>query len=272
MSLEKKQFNSLRRGRINTRAESRKQLVVRNNLEKRFYKNLNTLFRKFLNVQLYLYKEFGIYENDIAIQSLNEDFMPLMLNQYRRTFKVMYKLNEDNYYNDKKADDVFIFGRSSDFETVVNEYFKTRQLILAGITTRMANRISRLIEKGRADNLTLPQIAKLVSDTYLPISRSRAALIARTETHNAASFANHSYHKTVEEDLGVKMLKKWVATSDGRTRPAHASANGQIVDMNEDFIVGGMPMGYAGDSKGGVANVINCRCVIIYADERDMES
>jgi len=272
MSLEKKQFNSLRRGRINTRAESRKQLVVRNNLEKRFYKNLNTLFRKFLNVQLYLYKEFGIYENDIAIQSLNEDFMPLMLNQYRRIFKVMYKLNEDNYYNDKKADDVFIFGRSSDFETVVNEYFNSRQLILAGITTRMANRISRLIEKGRADNLTLPQIAKLVSDTYLPISRSRAALIARTETHNAASFANHSYHKTVEEDLGVKMLKKWVATSDGRTRPAHASANGQVVDMNEDFTVGGMPMGYAGDPKGGVANVINCRCVIIYADERDMES
>ena len=271
MSLEKKQFNSLRRGRINTRAESRKQLVVRNNLEKRFYKNLNTLFRKFLNVQLYLYKEFGIYENDIAIQSLNEDFMPLMLNQYRRTFKVLYKLNEDNYYNDKKADDVFIFGRSSDFETVVNEYFNSRQLILAGITTRMANRISRLIEKGRADNLTLPQIAKLVSDNYLPISRSRAALIARTETHNAASFANHSYHKTVEQDLGLKMLKKWVSTSDARTRPAHASANGQIVDMNEDFTVGGMPMGYAGDSKGGAANVINCRCVIIYADERDME-
>ena len=271
MSLEKKQFNSLRRGRINTRAESRKQLVVRNNLEKRFYKNLNTLFRKFLNVQLYLYKEFGIYENDIAIQSLNEDFMPLMLNQYRRTFKVLYKLNEDNYYNDKKADDVFIFGRSSDFETVVNEYFISRQLILAGITTRMANRISRLIEKGREDNLTLPQIAKLVSDNYLPISRSRAALIARTETHNAASFANHSYHKTVEEDLGLKMLKKWVSTSDGRTRPTHAAANGQIVDMNEDLTVGGMPMGYAGDPKGGVANVINCRCVIIYADERDME-
>ena len=43
------------------------------------------------------------------------------------------------------------------------------------------------------------------------------------------------------------MLKKWVATSDGRTRPAHAAASGQIVDMNEDFTVGGMPMGYAGD-------------------------
>jgi hypothetical protein len=40
--------------------------------------------------------------------------------------------------------------------------------------------------------------------------------------------------------------------------------------MNEDFIVGGVPMEYAGDPKGGASNVINCRCVIIYADERDM--
>ena len=135
MKLNQKRFNTLRRGRINTRAESRKQLVLRNNLEKRFYKNLTTLFRKFLNVQLFLYKEFGIYENDIAIQSLNEDFMPLMLNQYRRTFQVMYKSNEENYYDSQKADEAFVFGRSTDFERVVNEYFNSRQLILAGITT-----------------------------------------------------------------------------------------------------------------------------------------
>ena len=170
----------------------------------------------------------------------------------------------------RKADEAFVFGRSVDFEAVVNEYFAGRQLILAGISERMATRISRIIEQGRADDLTLPQIAKLVSDKFLPISRSRAALIARTETHNAASFANHAYHLTVEKDLGTKMLKKWVATSDGRTRPAHVSANGQIVDMSEDFLVGGLPMGYAGDSKGGAANVVNCRCVIVYADERDM--
>lgn len=271
MQLNRKEFNSFRQGRISAARESRKQLVLRNNLEKRFYRTLSTLFRKFVNTQLYLYKEFGIYEESIAEQRLNEDFIPLVMSHYKRVFKAIYKYNEDNYMMDRKAEEAFVFGRSIDFETVVNKYFNSRQLILAGISTRMANRISRLIEKGRADNLTLPQIAKLVSDTYLPISRSRAALIARTETHNAASFANHSYHKTVEEDLGIKMLKKWVATNDARTRSAHSSANGQIVDMSEDFTVGGVPMGYAGDSKGGVANVINCRCVIIYADERDME-
>ncbi len=271
MKLNQKRFNTFRQRSISNRAETRRQLALRNNLEKRFFKRLNTLFRKFLNVQLHLYKQYGLYNEDVAIQSLNEDFMPLILTHYRRTFQVIYKSNEDKYFGNQKQD-AFVFGRSTDFESVVENYFNSRQLILTGITTRMANRISKLIEQGRADNLTLSEIAKLVSSKFLPISRSRASLIARTETHNAASFANHSYHQKVEADLGVKMLKKWVATSDGRTRPAHASANGQIVDMNEDFIVGGVPMGYAGDSKGGVANVINCRCVIIYADERDMES
>ena len=66
------------------------------------------------------------------------------------------------------------------------------------------------------------------------------------------------------------MLKKWVATNDARTRTAHSLASGQIVDMNEDFTVDGTPMSYAGDPKGGAKNVINCRCIIIYADEEDM--
>lgn len=270
MQPQRKQFNQFRQRRVSTRNESRRQLVIRNNLEKRFYRTLNSLFRKFLNVQLYRYSEFGIFEEAIAEQDLNEDFIPLVFSQYRRIFKVMYKGNEDKYMTERK-EDAFVFGRNVDFEEVVTQYFNGRQLILAGITSRMANRISKLIEQGRADNLTLPQIAKLVSDKFLPISRSRAALIARTETHNAASFANNSYHVTVADDLGISMKKKWVATSDGRTRPAHAAANGQVVDINEDFIVGGVNMDYAGDPKGGAANVVNCRCVIVYADERDME-
>lgn len=271
MNLNHKRFNSFRQRSISNRAETRRLLAIRNNLEKRFYKRLNTIFRKFLNTQLYLYKEFGIYDEGIAVKSLNEEFMPVILNHYRKIFQVTYKSNEDKYFGNQKQE-AFVFGRSTDFEELVENYFNTRQLVLSGITARMSTRISNLIEQGRADNLTLDEIARLVSSKFLPISRTRSALISRTETHNAASFANNSYHKQVEKDLGIKMLKKWVATNDARTRSTHASANGQIVDMNEDFIVGGMPMSYAGDPKGGAVNVINCRCVIIYADEQDMET
>lgn len=270
MKVQAKRLNTFRQGRISTRGESRKQLVLRNNLEKRFYRNLNTLFRKFLNTNLFLYKEYGIYESNIAQQNLNEDFFPFILAHYKRIFKTIYRYNEERYDYLRKQEEAFVFGRSTDFEAIVNQYFTSRQLVLAGITERMATRIGNLIEQGRADNLTLPQIAQSVSSKFLPISRSRAALISRTETHNAASFANHSYHLTVERDLGVKMLKQWVATNDGRTRSAHSAANGQTVDMSEDFIVGGVPMGFAGDSRGGASNVINCRCVIVYADERDL--
>ena len=269
MRLQQKRFHSFRQRRINDRAETRRQLALRTKLERRLSKRLNTLFRKFVNVQLHLYREFGIYEESVANRNLNEEFMPVILVHYRRIFQVVYKANEDKYFNNQKQE-ALVFGRSTDFEALVENYFNSRQLVLTGITAKLSARISRLIEQGRADNLTLPEIAKLVSSKFLPISRSRASLIARTETHNASSFANHSYHRKLKDDTGIKMMKKWVATNDARTRSFHASANGQIVDMDEDFIVNGMPMGYAGDPRGGVANVINCRCVIVYADERDM--
>ena len=262
---------SFRQGRVNARAEARTQLIIRNNLEKRFYKRMNTLLRKFLNVQLYLYTEYGISNAEVAAQAFNEDFIPLIQSHYKRVFQAVYKNNEDKYMSDRKAD-TFVFGTSIDFEAVVSNYFMTRELVLAGVGLRMALRISNLIESGRANGLTLPQIAREVSTKFTAISRGRAALIARTETHNAASFANHAYHLTAEKNLGTKMLKQWVSTNDARTRSAHSIANGQSVDMNEDFIVGGVAMGYAGDSKGGARNVINCRCIIIYADEADVVS
>lgn len=268
MKSTNKSFNTFRQGRISARREARKQLLLRNNLEKRFNRRLKTLYRKFLNTSLYLYKEFGIYETEIAAQRLNEEFMPLILSHYKKIFLAIYKNNEQKYYDEKQ--EAFVFGRSIDFEAVVNEYFATRQLILAGISNSIATRISKLIEDGRADNLTLPQIAKNVSDKFLPIGRSRAAMIARTETHNAASFSNHSYFKTTQANLGISMVKKWVATNDARTRQAHSIANGQTVAMDEKFTVGGVEMDYAGDSSGGAKNVINCRCVIIYADEQDI--
>ena len=192
MKREAKRLNTFRQGRVNKRAEVRRQLAIRNNLEKRFYKRLNTLFRKFGNVQMFLFKQYGIYEPSIAERALAEDLFPLMLSHYRRVFLTIYRSNESKYDMNRKDEEAFVFGRSIDFEALVTSYFATKQLVLQGITARMASRISKLIEQGRADNLTLPQIAASVSTKFNRISRSRAALISRTETHNAASSANHS--------------------------------------------------------------------------------
>ena len=268
--LAQKQIRTFRRGRVNARREVARQLRIRTNLEKQYYRKLNSLFRRFVNVRTGLYKEYGIYEIGVAQRALDEELQPITLAHYRRVFRTIYDSNNEIYDRGTKDEEIFVMGRSLDFEKLVNDYFRTRTLILAGISARIALRIDTIIRQGRADNMTLPQIAREITSKVIPLTRSRAALIARTETHNAASFASHMYHNQVRNDLGIKMLKRWTATNDARTRSAHSIANGQTVDMDEKFTVGGTQMEFAGDPAGGAKNTVNCRCVIIYVDEDDI--
>ena len=262
-----KEFPKFRRGRVRALQEARAQRVIRDNHERRFFKRLERLFRKFVNVNMFLFQRYGIYEPNIAASTLQEDFIPTVLDQYKKITRAIYDHNEK--LNNRK--EVVVFGRAIDFERRVEEYFAGRQLVLVGITQNMANKISNETVKLRAEGLTHVQIARAITAKYNKINLARAKTIARTETHNAAGFANDQYHQDVAYNLGTKLKKKWVATEDERTRTHHAEMNSKPpIDMDEDFIVGGRKMKFAGDPRGGPSNVINCRCVIIYVDEDDV--
>ena len=43
---------------------------------------------------MFLFREYGIYEETTATQILNEDFIPLIQAHYRRVFKAIYDFNE----------------------------------------------------------------------------------------------------------------------------------------------------------------------------------
>lgn len=270
IALQLKKLYNFRRGRVNAARELRQLQRLNQNLSRIALRRTETLFRKFINTKAYLYREFGVYEPQQATRDLNEELFPVMLSHYKRVISTIYQHNEEKYDKINKAEGALVFGRNVDIDELAALYFANRQLILSNISTRMANRIDNIIRTGRADNLTINEIARTISTTLLPIGRNRAALIARTETHGAASYANHSYHTKVKNDYGIKMMKQWVASGDQRTRSAHSAASGQTVDMDEDFIIGGVPMAYAGDPRGGAKNVINCRCAIIYVDEEDI--
>jgi hypothetical protein len=270
MQLNRKEFNSFRLGRINARREVSKQKRIRNNLERSVAPKINTAFRQFVKSASSEYLMLEDINTAQLERDLNSKLEAVMQIQYEKIFKTIFTNNEELYYVNRKANDVFVFGRSVNFEQLVAEYIRTRNPYFTGMSEKLSKDIQSLIFQGRLDDLNLQQISKLITTKGFGISRRRANLIARTETHNAASYANNKYHKQVQQDLGTSMVKQWVSTSDLRTRSAHSAANGQKVDMDDEFIIGGVSMGYAGDPKGGAKNVVNCRCIIIYAEAEDI--
>jgi uncharacterized protein with gpF-like domain len=269
MIQESKQISRFRRGRLSAQKELRKQLRIRNNLEKQLFRRLTSLFGRFINTRAFLYREFGQFDVAIASRDLEAELLPVLQRHFRRVYKTIFQ--ENNRANTLEAkDDVVIFERNKDLEPFLEEYFRSRNLILSGISVNIAKRIDRVIRRGRRVGLTLPEIAANI-EKVRSLARPRAATIARTETHNAAGHAHHRYYQEVEKDYGAKLKKKWVATSDPRTRDAHSLMNTKDpIDMNEKFLVGGRRMKHTGDPEGGPANNINCRCVIIYVDEQDV--
>ncbi len=156
----------------------------------------------------------------------------------------------------------------SQFEALIQQYISQYGAVrVTQISNTTMNQIRSVIKSGEADGLGVSVIGKNIYESQRgSFSKFRSATIARTETHSAASYANH------EVNAGLKIpnqKKRWVATADLRSRPTHAAANGTEVELDEDFVIGGVAMGYTGDPRGGPHNTINCRCVTLYVTPED---
>ena len=122
------------------------------------------------------------------------------------------------------------------------------------IMRKLESELTTAILKGES----IPNIAKRlkgVSEGYL----GDTIRIARTETTRVEGSARQAVGDEGKR-LGFEMWKRWVATSDDRTRDEHAAADGQEVPNDEPFEVGGELMMYPGDVSMGCSawNVINC--------------
>ena len=132
--------------------------------------------------------------------------------------------------------------------------------------------IKRIIANKMAEDKTNSEIADDIEQIEEIASKSRAETIARTETHSVAVMAiDTTIRNSVIGDALDK--KEWVTFEDERTRESHIEANGQEVDINDSFYVGGEYLEFPGDPGGRPDNIINCRCVTLYhtAQEREIE-
>lgn len=153
------------------------------------------------------------------------------------------------------------------FESLVTEWIAREALRKATmIADTDRDDVLGAINSGLTEGLGTEEIARNIRRVS-QLTPYRAATVARTETHAAATFGSIESVRQAERELGVVMVKEWLATKDDRTRPEHLAADGQQVETNGKFTVGGEMMDRPGDSSASAANNVNCRCAIIYEEK-----
>ena len=246
--------------KIDARKEAYTQDRIRRGFERGITQRLINYFSKIGNGAAKALEESGTTGFDVYLAQSRPELEKVLKPHWYEVIKT-FASRVDNYLFVKRADNAF-------FTELLDKFvFRVGANHISDIDVTTRKQLQRVLLAGQKDGLPLTEISKNIRERFSPkFSRSRSATIARTETHSAASFANHQQGIEYQK-LQPNLNKQWVAVNDDRTREAHRIANGQIVPMDEAFIVDGRNMQYTGDPNGGAANVINCRCAVIYVDD-----
>ena len=130
-----------------------------------------------------------------------------------------------------------------------------------GIAFSVTDYANGYVEYGLQPDLSDAKRVKCGGYRVTDMNRTSAVRAARTAVTEAENAGRQAAADELEKK-GVIMGKRWVATHDSRTRDEHLEADGQIVENNKPFVVGGEELMFPGDKSLGASgwNLYNCRC------------
>jgi SPP1 gp7 family putative phage head morphogenesis protein len=144
---------------------------------------------------------------------------------------------------------------------------RTNQLV-GGVTDTTYEAIQAQLVEGVKEGESIDDIAKRIRSVFEDAKGRRAVVIARTEVISAYNGAAVLGASQLPAD--VVAAQEWIATRDGRTRSAHASADGQVVPIGTPFTVMGDQLAYPGDPSGKGKNTIQCRCTVAFLTPEEL--
>lgn len=213
------------------------------------------------------YRSDGMIGSENALRGHEDIVEAIIREQYVRTAqlygpRILDSLKGDGAWAQKDfADDLF--------NRLIAEWLASPSTDRIGrdIARTTRTQIRQIISAGIADGFGTDKIARLIRSKLGGLNASlRAHVVARTEIHNAASFATDAAARSA----GIPGLEKeWVAVEDTRTRLAHAETDGEKVGMDDPFSFtrkngDTYVLMHPGDPNGPPAGTINCRCVLAY--------
>jgi SPP1 gp7 family putative phage head morphogenesis protein len=262
-----------RMGKMSTAKKFKKMHKATDKLETQLQSNLKKEYKKaFDAIRLEILKaenrgflsatEFYKYQRDKKLmQEINSILKNItaMDNQHFKTY--LANQYENNYFGTG-----FIMETEYQAKLAYRHLDRkaVRQTVVSPLTNiSLQNNRARVLQSIRS---TLAQAA-IKGDSLAVINRNikkdletnanNSLRIARTETTTIAGKGQQESMEHAEKKLPI--IKKWIATLDGRTRDRHGDMDGETVLVGKPFSNGLM---YPGDQSGDAAEVINCRCTM----------
>jgi hypothetical protein len=151
-------------------------------------------------------------------------------------------------------------------DNIISSYTNRYTLELSNLKANTTFKMVKdRISKELIDGTITPQFIGKKIREVINLTPSRALMIARTEIHNASTYAQQEIAQDFQETYSVDLYKIWSAVKDKRTRTEHrVMGSHPPVKMNEFFNVGGTLMSRPGDPAGGAKQTVNCRCTLLY--------
>ncbi|MCM3206399.1 phage minor head protein [Paenibacillus illinoisensis] len=147
------------------------------------------------------------------------------------------------------------------------EFVKEIRSLVPDMNQSSTDTLLRSFEKAIEEGNTPSERALLVQEISAlaatgedgPFSMQRAQRISRTMSTAAANGGKLEGWK----QSAIAKGKKWRSAAGTRTRKTHRKANGQVVDLDQQFKVGNSKLMYPGDPAGSPKEIVNCRCTMI---------
>lgn len=173
----------------------------------------------------------------------------------------------------KLADILEVFGSRAIAEAGVDIAFEETARVVDWIRRNGVKRsslydrttqrsLALTLSEGVNNGESLKQLSKRIELLYDDIIGSRALTIAKTESVRAANFGSIEGMRQAGIDK-----HEWLTTRDSAVRDAHASLDGEVVEVGSFFTVtegdyAGSQTDYPGNFNVGALD-INCRCAVI---------
>lgn len=241
------------------------------NTLKRHYAQVGKSFAKFQT------KDMGFEVKDVLLAGSEVDERTLDL--FNRMAERQADIIMDNTVNAEERDrDAIVAGLLARYMRGYLDNIDVRTmdyedaLVLVAFLRKLTNRANLI---GLVETRNSAEIAKLVTSLRVrqaaieeemgEISPAEATADMRSATHEGDTLQALIGAYIGMDVIGFAAKKEWNAILDEKTRPAHRLADGQVVNIDEDFIVDGEPLMFPGDdSRASIGNTINCRCSAMY--------